>query len=788
MRSNGRCLVGAIVCLLLLLTGCRHEEEETVVYQSRYHWVDKTIAVVAPIGDEGTAERLNRTADWFCENFFEAQLQDTLFIRLNIEWYDELSEDLQVLGRELANRDDIAAVIGPFANDHVATFASACQRTQKAMIAPTATSEDVIRRFAVGTAGVRNKKPFLWSLTETDITMSEVMMSMFATYNQISKNQQNCSAALFTPNDVYGRTFADWAPYQAENMGFNLLENEQYSNSNDLQQRMKKFFEQRDYTELNRTATFCVLEDSRQFYDIARMRRQWAIENVYTKEAPSSDVDDPLNDVLWAQFEEMFRSWIVFNAISEEGITALGERGMAMIQGYQGFSPYADPTTGFELSYKKRFGVCPTFAECKFYDALMLAAFAAFYVAHQGDETNEAFNNAIIAITNDVNAETTMGGSAWNITAMEVYLKAMEHGRLLKLRGASGNIRFDKDTYTAATHTTYVHWRILDGKIVHQNYFSSSGSQRVSQSTAAWRWMYDEMAAMADFDEQAGDPTAPIAYLPLTDQYAVLVQGSSGFKNYRHQADVLNMYQLLRRQGFDDDHIVLVLDKNLATDSCNNEPGTIRSIVGGPDLLGGTTAGYPAAVVDYDNATLTAADISNILTGIAAKGDSNEALNILFYWSGHGHNANDGGVDELQWLNTSAGNGFTALMMQQTATAMMQQHCRKLLVVTEPCYSEVVIRAVSGIRGVLGLSGASATEQSFADHWNNDLGENGAWMCDCFSTNLIDYLSANPTTTYRDLYLYCTQHTLGSHVKVVNAPNFGNLYMTSPQEFFTYLK
>lgn len=619
-------------------------------------------------------------------------------------------------------------------------------------------------------------------------------MSMFATYNQIAKNLQNCSAALFTPDDVYGRTFADWAPYQAENMGFYLLENEQYSDSNDLQQRMKDFLAQQESTQLYRTATFCVLENARQFYDIALMRRQWALENVYAREAPSSDVDDPLNDVLWAQFEEVCRSWIVFNALSEEGITALGERDMAMIQGYQGFSPYADPTTGFELSYKKRFGVYPTFAECKFYDALMLAAFAAFYVAHEthesheNNENNEIFNNAIIAITNDINEETTMGGSAWNLTAMEVYLNAMEHGRLLKLRGASGNIRFDKDTYTAATHTTYVHWRILDGKIVHQNYFSSSGSQRVSQSTAAWRWMYDEMAAMADFDEQAGDPMTAISYQPLTDQYAVLVQGSCGFKNYRHQADVLNMYQMLRRQGFDDDHIILILDKSLATDSGNNEPGIIRSIIGGPDLLGGTTEGYLAAVVDYDNTTMSAADISNILTGIAASGDSNDAFNILFYWSGHGHNANDGGFDELRWLSTPAGNGFTASMMQETATAMMQQQCRKLLVIAEPCYSEVVIRAVSGIKGVLALSGAGATEQSFADHWNNDLGENGAWMSDCFSTNLIDYLSANPTTTYRDLYLYCAQHTLGSHVKVVNAANFGNLYMTGPLEFINYLR
>ena len=35
----------------------------------------------------------------------------------------------------------------------------------------------------------------------------------------------------------------------------------------------------------------------------------------------------------------------------------------------------------------------------------------------------------------------------------------------------------------------------------------------------------------------------------------------------------------------------------------------------------------------------------------------------------------------------------------------------------------------------------------------------------------------------RDLYLYCAQHTLGSHARIVNAANFGNLYHTGPAEF-----
>ena len=62
--------------------------------------------------------------------------------------------------------------------------------------------------------------------------------------------------------------------------------------------------------------------------------------------------------------------------------------------------------------------------------------------------------------------------------------------------------------------------------------------------------------------------------------------------------------------------------------------------------------------------------------------------------------------------------------------------------------------------------------------------ELGVWMCDRFSRNLTGHVTANPNGTYRDLYLYCVQHTLGSHVGIYNYQHFGNLYTTSPKDFF----
>jgi len=41
---------------------------------------------------------------------------------------------------------------------------------------------------------------------------------------------------------------------------------------------------------------------------------------------------------------------------------------------------------------------------------------------------------------------------------------------------------------------------------------------------------------------------------------------------------------------------------------------------------------------------------------------------------------------------------------------------------------------------------------------------------------------------FRDIFLYCAQHTLGSHAKIVNAAHFGNLFTTGPAEFILYNK
>ena len=49
-----------------------------------------------------------------------------------------------------------------------------------------------------------------------------------------------------------------------------------------------------------------------------------------------------------------------------------------------------------------------------------------------------------------------------------------------------------------------------------------------------------------------------------TVNWAVLVAGSNGWYNYRHQADVCHAYQILHKNGIPDSHIIVMMYDDLA--------------------------------------------------------------------------------------------------------------------------------------------------------------------------------------------------------------------------------
>ena len=342
-------------------------------------------------------------------------------------------------------------------------------------------------------------------------------------------------------------------------------------------------------------------------------------------------------------------------------------------------------------------------------------------------------------------------------------------GAYVKLVGASGVLRFDSDAQTSLLQSTYAHWTVYDGKFLTIDFTSSDGSNRTASTLASWNWK-------AKVSEDIEDQDSPVQYKELKDSWALLVQGSSGWENYRHQADVLNVYQMLKAQGWDDDHIILIISNDIAYNPKNIFPGEVATSTYGDNL-------YRDATVDYASDTLTVNDIKDIMLGKRSEHlpvvlDTDDQSNVLVFWSGHGCLKYTRKSDGFVWRDKEI---FSDSEFRETLVSMNTQgRYRKMLMLLEPCYSRVMATQANNIPGILSFASAAANESSFADFHSAEL---GTWMSDRFSNNLVNTLSEKPDQTYKELYEYLYTHTLGSHVYVENSYWFGNLCKTRVDEF-----
>ena len=119
----------------------------------------------------------------------------------------EDTEDMEQLAMRLAYREDLYAIIGPYASQNVEIIARECAVSHKPLIAPTASSADLVRLYA--------QEGFLWSLVETDISQCETLLSIAL--------EEDCRRiSLIASDDIYGQTFIDWFAFQANELGVSV--------------------------------------------------------------------------------------------------------------------------------------------------------------------------------------------------------------------------------------------------------------------------------------------------------------------------------------------------------------------------------------------------------------------------------------------------------------------------------------------------------------------------------------------------------------------------------------
>uniref|UniRef100_A0ACD6ACQ6 Uncharacterized protein n=2 Tax=Avena sativa TaxID=4498 RepID=A0ACD6ACQ6_AVESA len=178
----------------------------------------------------------------------------------------------------------------------------------------------------------------------------------------------------------------------------------------------------------------------------------------------------------------------------------------------------------------------------------------------------------------------------------------------------------------------------------------------------------------------AAPAPAPSAEEEEVTRWAVLVAGSSGYENYRHQADVCHAYQILKRGGLKEENIVVFMYDDIAKNPANPRHGVIINHPKGKDVY----AGVPK---DYTGDQVTTENFFAVLMGnkTAVTGGSRKVINskpndhIFIYYADHG-TAGSLGMPTNPWLYA---DDFIKVLREKHAS----ESYSKMVIYVEACES-----------------------------------------------------------------------------------------------------
>lgn len=669
------------------------------------------IAVVMPDLDNNNWQN---TVNMAIGNIEEAQAAINTKFHIEIDWVDENNSDLTSQFMRIANDDTYVAMIGPYHSSNASMAAVAFNKaeTKKPLILPVATSTEFQRVFA--------DKDFVWNLTESDLTQCEMLL----TEAQLNGKKE---VSLIVSDTDYGKTYIDWFAFQASELGLKVRDLGVYSNQDELRQLIEKVLSQKTYDlqiifTPEETDDLLVLDEELKKY----------LETHSLSSLPPVYCSDTLNS----------------NELEGKSLNFI----------YEGLSPTANPNSGFVNYYHSRFSANPKNGEVQLYDAVMMIYYGLVYARTSG----ESLNTSMLKILNQ-KGKTDLKWLPGDIAAV---VSSLEQGNLSKLSGVLGDWTFDSKTLTTILNTTYAHWIFKEGEYHIVEYISTDGGQRTLSTLQAWD---EQTQNNQQFDENQSD----FNYPDHKGNWAVVVGASDTWSNYRHQADAIAMYQILKREGFPDNRIIMILEDNIAYDSNNLYPGIVRVEPYGENI-------YKDVKVDYHLSDLNISDLNDILNGRACERlpmtvESDRNDNVVVFWCGHGN------FGRLAWGSNAS---ISSLQFKEILTGMHEAaKYRKIFIAMDACYSGSIAEECLGIPGVLFMTSANSLETSKADMKDETM---GIWLSNGFTRGFQNTIAENPDISIRDLYYKLVQTTVGSHATVYNTESFGNLYHARMSEFLKY--
>lgn len=724
--SHGHRALWRLLFLLcpLLLVACSDGDTVTVPVDTNA----QTLRVAVICAPE-EMDKWQRTAEWAASNLQDAQQGASSPIRLEFTFKNQNDDDLVAYVKALANDSTVDAIVGPTTTKAATSSATEFvkETSTKPFISPNATGIEYQRIFSTN----RN----VWNMSECDIAQIESFMA------NISSTDNTREVALVVEagkKNGEEPEFAQWFGFLATEYGLTVDGIYTYQNASDISAIAK-----------------AMLSGDQQSGEAAVL----FVPSSYEVAKRLDVVADSVRATMPADVQLFYPDIYCTDAFVSDSI-----RQNVTTPIYLGFDLSPDPYSGFSLMYKSHFKEEPQNGEAQLYDALSLLALAAKRQAQTGSGT---LNDALEELTS---SQSNILGN-WTVSGLQTSFDAIGAGTVPVIDGASGRLTFDVANRSGRCGTFYRLWRLYNHEYVTLGYFSDEDNSRTFTTSGA---MWNQTATVLD-SLDITDTHYP-AYSDRAANWAFLIAASPGWGNYRFEADVFTMYQILKRNGYDDDHIVLVCEDDIAYNSRNLEQGVLRTTPTGENV-------YNQAAIDYHLSDLTPSDLADILAGrkserlpkvIGATKDDN----VFVFWSGHGNDANP-----VTGRESYCEYGETGSIPHSELRDMLAAVThRKMMVAIESCYSGALGERCVGIPGLVVISAANATESSVPDIWDEPL---LAYRSNSFTQGFLKALDANPNITLRNLYYTLARSTFGSHVKVYNAAYYGNVYTETMGEYLS---
>jgi glycosylphosphatidylinositol transamidase (GPIT) subunit GPI8 len=457
-----------------------------------------------------------------------------------------------------------------------------------------------------------------------------------------------------------------------------------------------------------------------------------------------------------------------------------------------GLSPAAATMSGFDTYYYSLYKKDSPNGSAQVYDALTIAALGAAKRAgnptgpdqlildgEKVEYSDEPYGPNLSDWMRALVADKSGTVTTWTVDGLNKAFRLLSQGQNPNLTGATGKLLFDAKMHNTILQTTYWLWMTFGiGDRWPLINFSTHGDDGQVATLPTWEWQKLNRQEFEDFHVDHNLPD-------VKDHWALVVSPSTTWANYRHQADVLAVYQTLRHHGYDDDHIVVICEDNLANAPENKYPGKIY--VENPPTPGSPFGDddnvRKNAVIDYHFTDLQMDDIRKIILGDTDGGRLPQVLhttaesNLFIFWSGHGADGRG-----MCWSDGSGSQIFTGERMRGILKELNDRDgYRRCMLAIETCFSGLIGEAIVGLPDVVAITAANTVEPSKADVHNREL---GVFLSNAFSRAFRISINDEPTVTLRDLFYHLARTTTGSHVTLYNDINYGSVYTLNAGDYF----